>query len=255
MRTYFAAALLVHSGSIALVPRINRSFPYASRLYSSASSTENADVITTPQLRKALPAMMENFQQYGHCNVPLGSSAGRQVQLVRRMHIQKKLTDSEIEWLKEHNFIFHSLEDLYHEVDFDELFDRLERYQGLHGNTDIKKKHKEDPELGAWVTGLRRLGPSQVQLHHVERLDRIHFNWVSTRKCGSKFMQQYRSIQQQLQQDGSSPQEVWSNEENQKWIRAQREAYARSTLSETRQHFLQQLLGDDWNDEGSLPLL
>lgn len=71
-------------------------------------------------------------------------------------------------------------------------------------------------ELGAWVTGIRRLGK--------ECFDGAGFVWVSSRKCGSKFMEQYRQIQQRLQENnkGETTKDVWKDPEAIKFVRSQR---------------------------------
>ena len=56
-----------------------------------------------------------------------------------------------------------SLEDLYYEADFEDMYVRLAEYQRLYPNDPVTKKYRPDPELGAWATGLRRLGTEAVQ--------------------------------------------------------------------------------------------
>ncbi|CAB9518814.1 expressed unknown protein [Seminavis robusta] len=215
-------------------------------LWSAKSDSVVPDVITTKVLAQLYPALMEHKAQYGNPNIPLGTSEGRQCNVIRRMQVQEKLTASEVELLKELGFIFHALEDVYEHVDFEEMFPRLEVYKQQHdGSVDIPKKYAPDPELGAWVTGIRRLGKDRVDPDHVNRLDQVGFVWVSTRKCGSKFMEQYRKIQQRLQ-DENDPAVVWEDEDVVKFVRAQKEAFKRNTLSETRVEYMTRLLGEEW---------
>ena len=203
-------------------------------------------IITTKALAQLYPALMQHKAQYGNPNIPLGTTEGRQCNVLRRMHIQGKLSEAEVEHLTSLGFIFHALEDVYEHVDFEEMFPRLEQYEQEQGDLDIPKKWAPDPELGAWVTGIRRLGKSRIDPGHVQRLDHVGFMWVSSRKCGSKFMEQYRALQQRLQ-DGTEPESaIWNDPEVQKFTRAQKEAYNRGTLSETRVEYMTRLMGEQW---------
>lgn len=203
------------------------------------------DVITSPVLQQVYPRLLEHIEENRNPNIPLGSSAGRQCETLRRLQIQNKLTADEVELLTDLGFRWHNLEDFYKVADFDEIFDRLLSYRDAHeGDVSPPKKYAADAELGAWVTGLRRTGREAVDSDHRERLDSIGFQWVSQRQCGSSFMKQYRAILQQL--ETTDPSVVWADELNCKWARAQQAAVERKDMSETRQHFMEQILGSDW---------
>lgn len=201
--------------------------------------------VTTKSLRQIYPAMIEHKAKYGNPNIPLGTTEGRQCNLLRRMQIQGKLTDDEVKHLKELGFIFHALEDVYKQLDFDEMVPRLLAAKKEYGSLDIPKKYPQDPELGAYVTGVRRLGKDRVDPEHVVRLDGIAFVWISSRKCGSKFMNQYRDIQLRLQ-DGENETEVFKDPEVIKFVRAQKEAHRKETLSETRVEYMTRVFGNEW---------
>jgi hypothetical protein len=209
-------------------------------------------VITSPVLRQVYPALLEWKQTYGHPNIPLGSKEGRQCQTLRRLHIQNKLLADEVAWLKQLGFIFTSLEDVYREADFDEMFQRLMNYEQEHPNNNfqIAKKCPSDPELGAWVTGIRRLAQEGVDPLHSYKLNQVGFAWISTRKCGSKFMDQYRKFIDQVQEQGREA--VLSESKPVNWIKAQQEVLKRGTLSHTRVHYLADLFGEDWTTVGRL---
>jgi hypothetical protein len=209
-------------------------------------------VITSPVLQQVYPALLEWKQTYGHPNIPLGSKAGRQCQTLRRLHIENKLLVDEVAWLKQLGFIFTSLEDVYRMADFDEMFQRLMDYEQEHPNNNfqIPKKCPSDPVLGAWVTGIRRLGQDGVNPLHSRTLDQVGFAWQSTRKCGSKFMDQYRKFIEQVQEQGREA--VLSESKTVTWIKAQQEALKRGTLSQTRVHYMGDLFGEDWTTVGRL---
>jgi hypothetical protein len=203
-------------------------------------------VITSPVLKQVYPEILKYTEEYGHPNIPLGSKEGRQCLTLRRLHIQNKLTPEEVAWLDSLGFTWHSLEDVYKYTNFDDLFQRLLDYEARHpeSNFQVPKKCKEDPELGAWVTGIRRLGADGVNPEHERRLNAIGFAWKSARKCGSKFMEQSRLLTTRVQEEGLET--VMAEESTIKWIRAQQEVLKRGGLSQTRVHYMGQLFGEDW---------
>ena len=211
---------------------------------------------TSPVLQQVYPALVQHTKEYGHPNIPLGSKEGKQCQTLRRLHIQQKLTDYEVETLTALGFVWHSLEDVYRTADFDDLYQRLRHYYQQHGTFDPPKKYAADPELGAWVTGIRRLGPQRLSsAQHYAALNALPepgFRWVSTRNCGSAFMKQYRDIQSRLvleeKSNDDDNDEVWKDEAVQKWVQAQQLAAKRGDLTETRKHYMEQLLGAAWTD-------
>ena len=207
--------------------------------------------IESPVLKQLYPKLLEHKVQYGHPNIPLGSSEGRQCDTLRRLHIQQKLSPAEEELLTEMGFRFHSLEDVYGKVDFDELFQRLEDYEKEYKTGyQVPKKFVTDPELGAWVTGIRRLGPAKLDANHTRRLNEIGFAWKSNRKCGSKFMMQYRIYRERLEkEEGGSVEALLQDDEVINWLTAQKRAKERGALSETRTQYLDQLFGTGWRDD------
>lgn len=213
------------------------------------TSTDNI-MFQSPVLQQVYPEILKYKDEYGHPNIPLGSKAGRQCQTLRRLHIQDKLTAEEVEWLNALGFTWHSLEEVYKYADFDEVFDRMMDYEARHpeSNFQIPKKCKEDPELGAWVTGIRRLGKDGVNPDHERRLDAVGFAWKSNRKCGSKFMEQYRIFTKRVDEEGLDA--VMSEEGTVNWIKAQQEALKRGKLSQTRVHYMGQLFGECWTTIG-----
>mmetsp|Transcript_5644 Transcript_5644/g.7387 ORF Transcript_5644/g.7387 Transcript_5644/m.7387 type:complete len:158 (-) Transcript_5644:339-812(-) len=137
-------------------------------------------------------------------------------------------------------------------------------------NYQIPKKYKPNPELGAWVTGIRRLynNPSkyasttntdtdtkkQLDPTHIDKLNSIGFAWQSTRKCKSPFMTQYRDLKARCSSspeeggDGESIHTIMKQEPTiLKWIQTQQDVYHKGNLSETRTLYLSQLLdNEEW---------
>ena len=229
----------------------------------SNSRSENSNMeatIVSAVLRLVYPDLMQYIEQYGHPNIPLGCEAGRQCATLRRLRVQDKLVESDVALLDSLRFIWHSLEDVYTQQKeyFDDFIQRLQKYQ-IENDGDISppKKYNNDPELGAWVTAVRRLYTvNEVDAEHVTVLNGLGFQWNSPRKCGSKFMQQYREIQERMESLSSSGDNsnvidqqrhaILNEPELKAWIQAQQTA----NLSETRKHYMAQLVGNDWMDFG-----
>jgi hypothetical protein len=206
-------------------------------------SNKKEEDIQSPVLQSVWPDMLRHIHDHGHPNIPLGNAAGRNCQTLRRLRVQNKLVESDIKRLTAAGFTWHSLEDVYQQEKdrFEEFVDRLTEYAATHdGDLSPAKKYVKDPELGAWVTGLRRLGPDRVDPKHAATLNDLGFSWTSPRACGSAFMKQYRGVRDRLAKDES----VWEDATVQRWVRAQQEAADRMT--ETRKHYMEQLLGPAW---------
>jgi Helicase associated domain len=197
----------------------------------------SSQCIKHPVLQNVYPDMIEYTARYGHPNIPLPE--GKPLETLRRLHIQNKLSDDEVKFLVAMGFRFHSLEDVYDYADFDEMFSKLQDYAKVNGDVSPPKKYKYDPELGAWVTSIRRRTADKIQVEHRKRLDELDFQWKSPRECGSSFMKQYRAINERKQ---SGEGNVFSEEEARKWIKAMQ----KTTLSTTRQHYMEELVGKDW---------
>jgi hypothetical protein len=226
--------------------------------YSPVAATGSAQIeivqltkrFKSPVLIQHCGEILEWKETYGHPNIPLKNDGGNACQVLRRLRVQNKLTDEEVEWLEEIGFRFHSLEDVYRFADFDKLLDRLMAYEETHPNNNfqVPKKCPEDPELGAWVTGIRRLGTDGVNPDHERRLTAIHFVWQSTRKCGSKFMNQFREWTEQVELKGVEA--VLEDPNTINWIIAQQLALKRGTLSQARVQYMGQLFGETWTTIG-----
>lgn len=218
--------------------------------------------IQSPVLLQIYPALIAHKQEYGNPNIPLGTVEGKKCKTLRRLAFQKKLSQEEMSLLEEIGFRFNSLEDVYQEADFDDCLERLVEYEKEHGdNYQIPKKYKPDPELGAWVTMIRRIGRDNIDKEQREKLDAIGFVWVSTRKCGSAFMKNFRPLKERLEAcsqinnegvwevvDEDGVNDILQEEEVARWIRAQKDAAEKGNLSEARCDYLDQLPGFDWRN-------
>jgi hypothetical protein len=235
----------------------------AIRRYAAPSSTGDGDdgvdipsFIVSPVLAQVYPAILAHKAKFGNPNIPLGSTDGKRCNTLRRLHFQKKLSDEEASLLTDLGFRFHSFEDVYYECDFDEMLGKLIDYHEETQTYQIPKKYEPDPELGAWVTMLRRLRRTDdLPNDQIEKLDAIGFEWISTRKCGSSFMSKYRDVLSYLSkvvEAGGDVRELLHEDNDiMKWIDAQRLAYENGNLSESRVQYMDDLPGIDWRNPSS----
>ncbi len=236
----------------------------ASSSSSSYAPKELPSFVQSPVLQQVYPAMIEHLEQYGNPNIPLGTTDGKKCKTLRRLAFQNKLTQEEVDLLSSIHFRFNDFEDVYTEADFDECLQRLLDYEAeFQTGYQIPKKYKPDPELGAWVTLIRRIGKDNIDPERRQKLDEIGFAWVSTRKCGSAFMKNFRPLKERLEecailsegkedgwevvdQDGIDA--ILAEEDILKWIRAQKDAAAKGNLSEARCEYLDRLPGFNWRE-------
>ena len=222
----------------------------------TAASVEVPPFVSSPVLEQVYPALITHKEKYGNPNIPLGSVDGKRCKTLRRLHFQNKLTKEEAAHLTDIGFRFHSFEDVYHECDFDEMLQKLLEYQQEFQTFQIPKKYEPDPELGAWVTMLRRLKQNDgLPEDQVSKLDAVSFEWISTRKCGSSFMKRYREVLDKLTEvfndggDDAVAELLLSDGEIRKWINAQRQVHENGKLSESRVQYMGDLPGIDWKNE------
>ena len=163
-----------------------------------ASNDDVTKSIESPVLKMLYPALLRHIEQYGNPNIPLGSVEGRACYTLRRLHVQGKLSQVDEDLLQSLNFRF-AFDNIYDDMDFDDMVSRLLEYNrsqvSLPENAfQIPKKYAPDPELGAWVAAVRRIGRNSIDNRQREILDQIGFAWISNRKCGSTFMKGYRDL-------------------------------------------------------------
>jgi Helicase associated domain len=64
------------------------------------------------------------------------------------------------------------------EANWQEMFERLQKYQSQFGNTNVPKGHKKDPELASWVRMQRvRYQQQSISKEPLEKLELIGFVW------------------------------------------------------------------------------
>lgn len=225
--------------------------------------------IESTVLKQVYPAILKHIEEYGNPNIPLGTKDGNRCRILRRMAFQQTLSPEEMQLLDELNFRLTNFEDVYEEADFDACLNRLIKYEEEQkSNYQIPKKYHPDPELGAWVTLIRRLGKSNIESKRREKLDAIGFAWKSTRKCGSAFMSAYKAFKLQCQSvcrvtsssstsvdtdavsyelvDSEGLRTILEDASVQKWLRTTRDAFQSGKLSDSRIGYMDKLPGFDW---------
>lgn len=244
----------------AVRPRtVEVSYTSHSDLGDSIGSSKPVEIplfITSPVLQLVYPALLRHIEEFGNPNIPLGSTDGKRCKTLRRLHFQNKLTDKEVELLTEIGFRFHSFEDVYNEIEFEDMFKKLVHYYQQTNTFQIPKKYDPDPELGAWVTMLRRLYRlNELPQNEIDCLDEVGFEWVSTRKCGSSFMSYYRKVLAHLNEvmeAGGDVRKLLEEEhEIRKWIDSQRLSWENGRLSDSRCSYMDKLPGIDWKNPTS----
>lgn len=251
--TLSSAATAFMSASAPALRNVSRSIECA-----AASSPNDEDktinipsFVVSPVLAQVYPALISHKDKFGNPNIPLGSTDGKRCKTLRRLHFQNKLTEEEATHLADMGFLFHSFEDVYYECDFDEMLGKLIDYHEEFDTYQIPKKYEPDPELGAWVTMLRRLHvTNELPKTQVDKMDAAGFAWVSSRKCGSVFMKRYREVLAYLtkvvEAGGDVSELLHEDNDVMKWIDAQRIVHENGKLPESRIQYMDDLPGIDW---------
>lgn len=61
------------------------------------------------------------------------------------------------------------------------MFERLKQYRRRNGDCLVRQRYKKDPQLGAWVTELRRYNNKGIlRRDRKEKLNSIGFPWALT---------------------------------------------------------------------------
>jgi hypothetical protein len=123
---------------------------------------------------------------------------------------------------------------------WDTMCDRFAGYRQEYGDGQVPKKFNLDPVLGGWVAAVRRrreaLGASRVV-----QLEALGFEWVSTRQCGSAFMETFRELRCFYDEHGHTEvaRVLGETSDLARWCDAQRSANARGLLPDKRQAYLE----------------
>jgi len=246
---------------------------------------EIPSVVQTSLFQKLYPFLMDHIDKYGHPNIPLGSYQGNLCRKLRRSHTQMKLTEREVHLLQNIGFRFNLMEDVYHEADFTQMLEKLVRYeQKYQTGFQVPKKFEADPELGAWVTGIRRLhnaaanakkeeeednqGRIEIyakeQQHHPDlgsataipdinfhTLDESHVQKLNeigfAWKSNRKCGSGFMKQYRTLvdRKEIEGLGDILNEVAVQKWVATQRKAQQDGNLSETRTHYLIELFDDE----------
>ena len=164
---------------------------------------------------------------WGTADAPLGDPLGRWCRTQRQQHAEGKLSEERIAKLDALEFSWKNPTELSTdelEAIWDENVESLRAYVLEHGNGQVPKKYKLNPRLGGWVAAVRRRGPDALPLERRAALENAGFEWISTRKCGSAFMKNFRALRDLPA--GEAP-----SSELQAWAEAQKKLAEKGGLS------------------------
>ncbi|CAH0378608.1 unnamed protein product [Pelagomonas calceolata] len=171
---------------------------------------------------------------WGTADAPLGDSLGRWCRTQRQQHAEGKLSDERVAKLDALEFSWKNPTELSTdelEAIWDTNVEGLRAYVLEHGNGQVPKKYKLNPRLGGWVAAVRRRGPDALPLERRSDLENAGFEWISTRKCGSAFMKNFRALRDLPK--GEAP-----SSELKAWAAAQKKLAAKGGLSAERRDYL-----------------
>jgi len=187
--------------------------------------------------------LSEYTRTWGSADAPLGTDLGRWCAVQRRMYSEGRLGEDRMAALAALGFSWQSPSDVDDPMvrhDWDEMCQRFAVYRAEHGDGQVPKKFKPDPELGGWVAAVRRRGVA-LGAKRVRTLDALRFEWQSTSKCGSSFMKAFRELAAFRTAHGHTDVQVVLGAEHTlaRWCDAQREAHRKHLLSPKRSAYLE----------------
>ena len=171
---------------------------------------------------------------WGTADAPLGDPLGRWCRTQRQAHAEGRLDAERVAKLDALEFSWKNPTELTPdelEAIWDQNVESLRAYVLEHGDGQIPKKYKLNPRLGGWVAAVRRRGPDALPAERRASLENAGFEWISTRKCGSAFMKNFRALRDLPK--GEAP-----SQELQAWAEAQKKLAAKGGLSSERRDYL-----------------
>ena len=133
---------------------------------------------TTASAADPWEAMFERLVEYedewGSADAVLGTELGRWCTTQRRLRAKSVLSASKVQRLEELGLSWESPTDvLPAESDWAEMCRRLAAYRAEHGDAQVPKKLKTDPELGGWVAAVRRRGPDALDAEEMAAITEV----------------------------------------------------------------------------------
>lgn len=194
---------------------------------------------------KRINELREYKAAWGNADATLETPLGKWCATQRTLRSEGKLSDARLAELAALGFSWVSPTDgdVISRCDWDEMCARLTAYIAENGNAQVPKKYKQDPQLGGWVATVRRTHGNGLGDARNAQLEAIGFEWVSTRKCGSAFMENFRELRSYWEQHGTTEVAADGAEEAAaaaliKWSDAQRSARQKGKLSDERVAYL-----------------
>ena len=125
----------------------------------------------------------EYTKENGHCNVPDKYPANQQLanwvmsqRQAKKKQNKRKLSDEKIKLLDEIGFEWTRYSQI---VSWDERFEQLKGYKKDHGDCNVPRNYKANPQLARWI-GTQRTAFKNGKLlkERIESLQGIGFSWV-----------------------------------------------------------------------------
>lgn len=179
-------------------------------------------------------------QEWGNADAPLKTELGRWCKTQRRLHASGKLDATRVAALEALGLSWVSpsdVDDPVAQLDWEEMCRRFGAYVEANGNGQVPKKSKADPVLGGWVAAVRRVR-EKLGEERIRQLEGLGFEWKSTRKCGSAFMDTFRTLRDFREEHGHCDVARVRGEEDElaRWCATQRKQ--KSELSPKRAGYL-----------------
>ena len=209
-------------------------------------SAPDADI--DPAWETSRARLAEYRRRWGNADAPLGpgeaGALGRWCKAQRRLRASGRLAPARAAALDALGFSWESPADVDDPLGLDwaDMCARLAAYRAEHGDCDVPKKFKPDPELGGWVAATRRSQGALPRARHAE-LDALGFAWVSSRKCGGAWMTRWRELRAFRDEHGhaDAARVLGEKHELARWCAAMAAARRDGTLSPKRVLYLDEV--------------
>lgn len=220
-----------------------------------------SDVAPPPKKKRSLRSWQENFDKLveykaktGESVFPPGYVDEGGFHIARWTDNQRKsraiLKEKQRKALDAIGFIWDPLAHRW-----DAMFERMKGYHALNGNCQVNQRSGDNTDLARWVKKQRESHKNGWMAEgRKERLDTINFNWGETKvrlrnnPCTEKWVQMYEKLTAFQKENGHcNVQRTYAPDPPLGyWVKAQRDNYSRTTLSDERIEKLQSI-GFIWN--------
>jgi hypothetical protein len=191
--------------------------------------------------------------EHGHCNVPQSYLADRSLAVwvsnVRYRYRQGKLEAQRVCCLEEIGFSWSIRTRRFRRRDWDAMVAALAEFQGRYGHCNVPHRWSKDPELAAWLHGVRcRKGSGRLEPGRIAQLDQLGIVWEPERNRWEQMcaaLADYKQCSGDCNVPGTWPE----NRRLAQWVTAVRASRRRNTLAAERIGQLD-AMGFEWDRGG-----